>query len=122
MALPMCISYAGLSLFIFKAGVILLRFMRLYAYNLTISLWESKLYALANCGSPVKSTLGDNKCLGCLLAVSRYSLNSTTAGAFFRLLITTMSTLLNNWIIYYACELCLTLYSCARSKGGVAGW
>ena len=36
MGLPMHVSYAGLSLFIFKAGVILLRFMRLYAYNLTI--------------------------------------------------------------------------------------
>ena len=40
MALPMCISYVGLSLFIFKVGVILLRFMRLYAYNLT-SFWTS---------------------------------------------------------------------------------
>ena len=35
MALPMYVSYAGLSLFIFKAGFILLRFMRIYAYNLT---------------------------------------------------------------------------------------
>ena len=35
MALPMHISYAGLSLFIFKAGVILLRFMHLcYVDNL----------------------------------------------------------------------------------------
>ena len=57
MALPICVSYVGLSLFIFKAGIILLRFMRLYAYNLTMEqrlLFHKKI---SSCGDEKKIVL-----------------------------------------------------------------